>query len=188
MHDVALDGTGQVLAAGQYQRATTAPISPGAASGSPRTAPPTQLFPIGGTGEAHAVAPQGAGTLVAGWRDLGTTGQDVFTLARLTAAGELDEGFGGGDGIVETGFPGFSVSQAAAMAVAPAGDIVLVGFAFANAGVPAVARFNATGTSVQTFLPAITNPSGQTAGTFERRPGGRGRAGSRRPASPAATR
>jgi uncharacterized delta-60 repeat protein len=165
IHDVALDGAGQVLAAAEYQLATTAPISPALIRLSANGAT-AQLFPIGGTGEAHAVAPQGGGTLVAGWRDLGSTGQDVFMLARLTAAGELDPAFGGGDGIVETGFPGFTVSQAAAMAIAPSGEIVLAGFTFANASVPAIARFDPTGTSVQTFLPAITNPSGQTAGTL----------------------
>ena len=173
IHDVALDGTGQVLAAGGVPARRRRRRSRPRSSGSPRTAPPAQLFPIGGTGEAHAVAPHGGGTLVAGWRDVGTSGQDVFMLARLTAAVSSTRRSAAATASSRPASRASASSQAAAMAVAPSGDIVLAGFAFANAGVPAVARFNATGTSVQTFLPADHEPERADRRHAERRAGGR---------------
>jgi hypothetical protein len=166
VHDVALDGNARVLAAGESQASTTAPPLPTYFRVSADGAEVEPFFVGSTTGAAHAVIASGGTTLVAGWHQTAGVAQEVFFVTRRLESGAPDPTFGGGDGIVETGFPGNAVSHAAAMAVAPSGDIVLAGFAFANSSVPAVARINASGTSVQTFLPAITNPSGQTTGTL----------------------
>jgi uncharacterized delta-60 repeat protein len=54
-------------------------------------------------GEAVAVLPDGK-ILIAGYSTKGMV--DRFLAIRLTSAGRIDRSFGGGDGIVVTGFPG----------------------------------------------------------------------------------
>jgi uncharacterized delta-60 repeat protein len=84
---------------------------------------------------AVAVAPDGA-ILVAGVANEAVA-QDVFAVARFTPAGALDESFGSGG--VATVKVGTGVSQAASMALAPDGGILVVGQADDAAGAPAAA-------------------------------------------------
>jgi uncharacterized delta-60 repeat protein len=90
--------------------------------------------------EAHALAVQGDGKLVAA----GSAGAAAFALARYNADGTLDPRFGNG-GIVSTAFGGF-VNEANAVAVQENGKIVAAGQNFGATSDFALARYRTNGT------------------------------------------
>jgi uncharacterized delta-60 repeat protein len=74
----------------------------------------------------YGVVVQGDGAIVAGGSALSSAGTTDFALARLTVQGELDPGFGGGDGRVLTDFSGKN-DACYALALAPDGSILGTG-------------------------------------------------------------
>ncbi|GBF06108.1 hypothetical protein DAERI_070106 [Deinococcus aerius] len=103
---------------------------------------------------ARAVAVQADGKIVVAGGATNAAGEERFGVARLTADGTLDSGFGTG-GKVVTAFPDSSGDRATALLVQPDGNIVVGGQAsFAS---------NATGVD---FALARLTPSGSLDATF----------------------
>lgn len=99
---------------------------------------------------AVAILPSGA-ILIAGRAGAfaGISSGD-FALARLTTAGALDPTFSG-DGYLLTDISG-GIDEITSMAITPAGDIIVAGFATNGGGVDfAVARYRPTGELDQSF-------------------------------------
>jgi len=124
--------------------------SPGSRAGVGRT-------DFGGADQALAVALQPDGRIVAAGSTFSGDGEE-FALARYTADGDLDPGFGRG-GMVTTGFRGQDAAQA--VAVEPDGRIVAAGTAQGSglgtgAGDFALARYDADGAPDPTFGTAGT--------------------------------
>jgi uncharacterized delta-60 repeat protein len=90
--------------------------------------------------EAHALAPQADGRLVAA----GSAGSEAFALARYNPDGTLDARFGTG-GVVTTAFGGF-FNEANALVVQENGKIAAAGLNFGATADFAVARYRANGT------------------------------------------
>jgi uncharacterized delta-60 repeat protein len=164
LHDVALDSTGGILAAGDQQVATTAPVVP-ILHRFDANGVPGAVATIGSTaGEATAVHVVDDRTvLVAGWHTAAVTGQDVFFVARFVD-GALDVTFAPGgvrDIVIGTD------ARAQAMAVDAGGTITLAGWAFTGGQTsPALARVSAAGTLLSTVSPVGAAPGGSTAGRF----------------------
>jgi len=98
---------------------------------------------FGGNESAHAVVVQPNGAIVAA----GSAGSS-FALARYESDGSLDKGFGGGDGLVTTDFPGSEGDAARALVVQPNGKLVAAGWTSPEVEEPtrfALARYDAVG-------------------------------------------
>jgi len=100
---------------------------------------------FGGSDDAHGVAIQPDGKIVAGGR--GTTGDD-FALARYNRDGSLDTSFDG-DGKVSTDFGGFD-GAFGGVAIQPDGKILAAGFTAAGDDF-ALARYNRDGSLDTSF-------------------------------------
>ena len=130
---------------------------------------------------ARAVVPApGGGLLVAGSSCQGTVvacapaGASQFQIARLTADGRLDAGFGRA-GVATSAFPG-SRAEAFDLVVQPDGGIVAGGVAATPAGEPgdfALARFTAAGAPDPGFGNdgLVTTPAAGFAGIADLEPG-----------------
>jgi uncharacterized delta-60 repeat protein len=107
----------------------------------------------GGSEEAHAIAIQADGTVIAAGTSVDQAGTPRFVAARFAADGNLDPGFGvGGLFVLDLGAPatGPSTGGARALAIQPDGAILLAGTAPMGAGDSrtgfAVVRLNPNGT------------------------------------------
>jgi uncharacterized delta-60 repeat protein len=88
----------------------------------------TTAFPGSEGDSARGLVLQPNGKLVAaGWTSPETEEPTRFALARYDADGSLDKGFGGGDGLVTTAFPGSENDSANALLLRPDGKLVAVG-------------------------------------------------------------
>ena len=94
--------------------------------------------------EAHAVAVQPDGKIVAAGFGNGDTTDRDFAVARYNVDGTLDTGFGNGGKVVTAMSAGERFDEARAVAVQPDGKIVVAGSADGNKF--AVARYNTNGT------------------------------------------
>jgi serralysin len=92
---------------------------------------------FGGTDSAKAVVVQPNGKIV-----VAGTSSSSFALARYNQDGSLDTGFGGGDGLVTTAFPGSEGDEANALVLQPNGKIVAAGTSSSSF---ALARYNQDG-------------------------------------------
>jgi len=116
---------------------------------------------------AYDVAIQADGMIVAvGYSDQGGSKSNDFALARYTATGTLDTGFGSG-GKVTTHF-GYSFDYGRSVAIQPDGKIVVAGDAYqgsVNTSDFALARYNANGSLDTTFGTSgkVTTHFGYTA-------------------------
>jgi uncharacterized delta-60 repeat protein len=98
---------------------------------------------FGGTDPARAVAVQPNGKIVV------AGGKGDFALARYNQDGSLDTGFGGGDGLVTTAFPGSEGDEGNELLRQPNGKLIVVGTTHIppyGRGSFALARYNADGT------------------------------------------
>jgi len=99
---------------------------------------------FGGNDSADAVALQPNGKIVAAG-----TSSSSFALARYNQDGSLDTGFGGGDGLVTTAFPGSEGDEGNELLRQPNGKLIVVGTTHIppyGRGSFALARYNADGT------------------------------------------
>jgi uncharacterized delta-60 repeat protein len=98
----------------------------------------------GGNDSADAVVVQPNGKVVAAG-----TSSSSFALARYNQDGSLDTGFGGGDGLVTTAFPGSEGDEGNELLLQPNRKLVVVGTTHIppnGRGSFALARYNADGT------------------------------------------
>jgi uncharacterized delta-60 repeat protein len=102
----------------------------------------------GGTDEAHAVAIQADGRIMAAGFAV-VSGTFDFALSRYNADGSLDTTFSP-DGLVTTDFAG-GVDQARGVAIQGDGKIVAAGLAFSGTNDFALARYNTDGSLDTTF-------------------------------------
>jgi uncharacterized delta-60 repeat protein len=99
---------------------------------------------FGGNDSANAVVVQPNGKIVAAG-----TSSSSFALARYNQDGSLDTGFGGGDGLVTTAFPGSEGDEGNELLLQPNGKLIVVGTTHIpphGRGSFALARYNADGT------------------------------------------
>ena len=102
---------------------------------------------INGNDVARAVAIQLDGNIVVA----GFAGDD-YAIVRYTSEGDLDSGFGGGDGIVTTDFAG-AQDRAHAVAIQPDGKLVVAGYSDSGHSDDfAVARYLTNGNLDNTFF------------------------------------
>lgn len=97
---------------------------------------------FGGTDSARAVAVQPIGKIVV------AGGNGDFALARYNQDGSLDTGFGGGDGLVTTAFPGSEGDEGNELLLQPNGKLIVVGTTHIppyGKGSFALARYDADG-------------------------------------------
>ncbi len=98
---------------------------------------------FGGADPGRAVTVQPNGKIVV------AGGSGDFALARYNQDGSLDAGFGGGDGLVTTAFPGSEGDEGNALLLQPSGRLVVAGTTHIpphGRGSFALARYNGDGT------------------------------------------
>ncbi len=98
-------------------------------------------------GDARSLAIQSDGKIVTAGLSNG-----IFLVLRTNSNGTLDNTFGGGDGKVDTQFPGSDFSFAFAVAIQADGKILAAGIVgFSSSSELALARYNSNGTLDATF-------------------------------------
>lgn len=161
INDLALDGTSLVAAGGTGAFAAFRFTPDGQMDNSFNT---DGIFEINGIdGQAVAVAPRAAGGYwIGGWtRPLTVGSTKDFTLVALTPEGQVDTGYGGGDGRVVVDLGGDEV--AATMTVDPSGRLLLAGASIvAGVNDVVVVRFTSGGMLDESFGGdgAVTYPGG----------------------------
>ncbi len=155
-HAVAIDNNNKILVAGSVNRdfalvryTSTGALDSGFGTGGLATAD----F-AGSNDEGWDLAIQDDNKiLVAGFSDTGSS--DDFGVVRFTSAGNLDNTFGGGDGVVSTDFGSQSIDQAFGIDLQADGMIVLAGLRTPPGGTAstdfALARYTTAGALDLTF-------------------------------------
>ncbi|MEK6699342.1 MAG: delta-60 repeat domain-containing protein, partial [Nitrospirota bacterium] len=110
------------------------------------------LVTTGSLRSAFALAIDSDGRIVAAGEASNSTDSD-FALARYNTNGTLDTTFGGGDGLITTGFFSGEDDSASALAIDSIGRIVVAGYAYVSGTNSdfALARYNTNGTLDMNF-------------------------------------